>query len=299
MKTSIKTSLDLYVSDNSSFILENGGNAAEYILADTESQDQGWLWFLSDEEISEYENASSDRRQEIEDEIRNFVNENYSYNLRSEKLLEKWIVVKMNFTDEICVTRRSNFEEMNLCDAYENYGQIVGCCNAGCYALDNSDSNIQSDFLLAIENEMNVKLHSSFGNEFGSCFTSIDELIENIDSLNDLDDESKEIYNYTDIDTDAVRVFAQKWVTENENHTTITGWTYWDGSNHKTITLKAEFSETDCTELDEDDQVEILLEMPESAPYISGTNTSEETENFTFLFDRWADNPWYCYVERK
>jgi hypothetical protein len=145
---------------------------------------------------------------------------------------------------------------------------------------------------------MDVKLHGFFGDEFGTCFTTIDELIENIDYLNNESDESKETYNYTDIDADAVRVFAEKWVSENENHTEAEQWTYWDGSNHKTISLTSDNGEPDCAELDDDVQLEILLEMPESTPYISGVATSEETENFTFHFDRWASNPWYCYVTR-
>jgi hypothetical protein len=78
MKNSIETMLNSYVSDNSSYIKENGGNAAEYILADTEAQDQGWLWFLSDEEIEEFENNKEARKRHIQ-EIREFVNANYNY----------------------------------------------------------------------------------------------------------------------------------------------------------------------------------------------------------------------------
>lgn len=219
-----------------------------------------------------------------------------------ESLLEKWIVVDIsNGYDEsnLKVTRRFNFEREKVCSGYDNYGQVVDCCNAGCYALDNSESNFASDLLLAIESELDVKLHGFFGDEFGTSFTTLDELIENIDYLNAEPAESKEMYNYTDVDTGAVRAFADKWVEENENHTEAEQWTYWDGSNHKTITLNTDFGDSDCAELDEDEQIEVLLEMPESTPYISGTDTTEETENFEFHFDLWASNPWYCDVKRK
>ena len=78
MKNSIETMLNSYVSDNAEYIKENGVNAAEYILADTEAQDQGWLWFLSDEEIEEFESDKEARKKHIQ-EIRDYVNKNYNY----------------------------------------------------------------------------------------------------------------------------------------------------------------------------------------------------------------------------
>jgi hypothetical protein len=78
MKSSISTILDSYVDDNSSCIIENGGNAAEYILANTEAQDQGWFWFLSDEEIETFESDLEARLKMIQ-EIKDYINTNYSY----------------------------------------------------------------------------------------------------------------------------------------------------------------------------------------------------------------------------
>lgn len=72
--------LNAFVYDNSSSIKEDGGNAAEYILRNTRAQDQGWLWFLSDEEIDEFENDKEKRAAHIE-EIIEYVNENYNYNV--------------------------------------------------------------------------------------------------------------------------------------------------------------------------------------------------------------------------
>ena len=76
--------LDSYVSDNGSYIIENGGNAAEYILADTEAQDKGWLWFLSDEEIETFETDSKARFQMIQ-EIKDYVNSEYNYEVTVNK----------------------------------------------------------------------------------------------------------------------------------------------------------------------------------------------------------------------
>ena len=81
MKASIKTIFDSVAHDNREYIKENGGNVAEYILSSTEASDQPWLEFLTDEEIEEYENATAERREEIREEIRAFINDNYNYNV--------------------------------------------------------------------------------------------------------------------------------------------------------------------------------------------------------------------------
>jgi len=80
MKNSIATMLDSFVHDNRKYIKENGGNAAEYIMIDTKAQDQGWLWFLDDEEVEEFENNFM-RRNELKREITEYVNKNYNYNI--------------------------------------------------------------------------------------------------------------------------------------------------------------------------------------------------------------------------
>lgn len=302
MKTSIKTLLDSYVSDNNSLILENGGNVAEYILADTEAQDQGWLWFLGDDEISEYENASSERRHEIRNEIRNFVNENYNYNLRSEALMEKWIVVKFIHSedDTLHVTRRDNFEEMNMCDAYTEYGQTVGCENAGCYAFSNSESCIAEDcyeqhftYAFKHKNEDNESiwglvrenLEMSYMDFFRMLVECESDFISNFEITEE---------KYADI-----LEWFNAWKEENESHTKCTAWTYHDSHNFCTAVLSSDLDKCDCEEIDEDEELEILLQMPESTPYIAGTNETVEGEDYNFLFDRWATNPWFCYVEKK
>ena len=88
MKNSIKSYLDAVVHDNAEIIKENAGNAAEHILNNCENLEFGWFEFLTEDEIHEYETASGERREEIRDEIRAFVNENYNYNLLADELLE-------------------------------------------------------------------------------------------------------------------------------------------------------------------------------------------------------------------
>lgn len=199
-------------------------------------------------------------------------------------LLEKWIVV--DFGDEqedrIRVTRRSNFEKINLCDCYGNYGQSVGCYDAGCYSFENSASTIYEHFYEAISNRF------GFGSLMDDNELTTSDLVDILKSELDSNifPEFKKMVE-----------FFKKWRTENENHTEVKGWTYHDSHNFRTVILEADFSETDCVELDEEEQIKILLQMPETTPHIEGTNTSEEIEDYIFKFDLWATNPWYCFVE--
>jgi len=199
------------------------------------------------------------------------------------KLLEEWIVVRMNDEDqEIRVTHREDFEEMNLCEIYGNYGQKSDCYLSGCYSLDNSISSAVADLKSAISEKFNIFTDDIEICDCGNHFEIEDENLELTD------DKVVEINN-----------FIKEWREENEIHTKITGWTYHDSHNFKTVILECDFEETDCTELSDEEQIEILSQMPETTPYMDGFNTSEETENFIFSFDRWATNPWYCTVKRK
>lgn len=201
--------------------------------------------------------------------------------IKVDQLLEKWIVVSFPYADHddaIRVTRRNNFEKIEFCKAYGNYGVQVDCYNAGCYSLDNSSSSFKSDLEAFIKEKFNLEGEFSY------------------------DDYKEQQEN--SIDTDQVLCIeidkaVKAWIDENETHTEVTGWTYHDSHNFKTVVSEADFGEVDCNELDEEEQIEILLQMPETAPYMDGFNTSEETEDFIFRFDRWATNPWFCYVERK
>ena len=79
MKHSIKSMMDAVVSDNKGYIKENGGNVAEWILLNDESENNGWLWYLTDDEISDFESGNS---QKYITEIRDFVIENYNYKIK-------------------------------------------------------------------------------------------------------------------------------------------------------------------------------------------------------------------------
>ena len=80
MKPSIKTRLDAVEFDNKEFIKEEDMTVAEYLLFNSEQEDQGWLYYLTDEEIEEFENNDEIANKHIE-EIKEFVNKYYDYKI--------------------------------------------------------------------------------------------------------------------------------------------------------------------------------------------------------------------------
>jgi len=245
----------------------------DYVYCESQSDPNFFRWLFEESFDNDFDSSLNDEQKE---EFKNWLEE-----LKQSDLLEKWIVVRFPEMEEdgIRVTRRSNFETMNFCDAYDNYGQKVGCYHAGCYSLENSASDALKD------------LKQSIFENFGIEDISIVECNSNFEV--EPDDEIEEDKR-VEIDK-----FIENWRENNEHHAEITGWTYHDSHNFKTVVLSTEFGEPDCVELDDDEQIKILLQMPETTPYIEKISTSEETEDYIFSFDRWATNSWFCYVEIK
>lgn len=268
---------------------ENRGENSlyEYVIAESQSDPNFFRWFFDDDLDNDFDSSLSCKQKE---EFEAWVLE-----IRKEFLLDKWIVVYFPYADHddaIRVTLRSNFEKMNFCDAYGNYGQQVGCYDAGCYSFENSGCSIFDDFYSAISKKI-----GPFGSLMDDLELTTNDLVEWLSSSEDSVSYKTGLDNFPD--WGKMVVFYKTWREQNENHTQVIGWTYHDSHNFKTVISEADFGEPDCTELDQDEEIEILLQMPETAPYMEGTNTSEETDDFIFHFDRWATNPWFCYVEKK
>lgn len=77
MKNSANQLTKAYIHDNKQFI---EGNVAEYLMLNIEAV-SNYNEYLSDEEIEEYENASNERKAEIENEIETWINENFNYDI--------------------------------------------------------------------------------------------------------------------------------------------------------------------------------------------------------------------------
>lgn len=88
MKSSINTLIEMVISDSKNFIIENGGNVADHLIASLNATDQGEYWYLSDEEAEEYEKASQERKAEIYASIESFLNKNYNYNIADQQRVD-------------------------------------------------------------------------------------------------------------------------------------------------------------------------------------------------------------------
>jgi hypothetical protein len=77
MKHSANQLTRAYIHDNKQFI---NGNIAEHLMLNIEAV-SNYNEYLSDEEIEEYENASLNRKAEIENEIEAWIKENFDYDI--------------------------------------------------------------------------------------------------------------------------------------------------------------------------------------------------------------------------
>lgn len=78
MKNSIKTIFENSIRDNRLYIEQYGGNIAEYYREDFAYQDQGHVWYLTDEEIELWE-TMKDERERLINEIHDFLDDYDKY----------------------------------------------------------------------------------------------------------------------------------------------------------------------------------------------------------------------------
>ena len=77
MKTNVLQLTEAYVADNKQYI---SGNVAEHLVTNADNMENGYLEYLTDEEIEEYEN-DADMRNYYEECVVNFCWENFDYYL--------------------------------------------------------------------------------------------------------------------------------------------------------------------------------------------------------------------------
>ena len=197
--------------------------------------------------------------------------------ISKEGLLKEFIVVSDPETCQFFVTLRKNVIEQNECDCYNHFGIINDCNTAGCYAFSNTESSIYDDFKEELQRAINVVFSENF---------SVKDLVECLQQNIQPDEISDE-------DIFVVYEIYNRFLSK-ESHTQITAYTFWNGRNWESISIHSEYyNETDMVEMSENDQIEILSEMPET-PHMKGAEAEIETENYIFQFSRFASNPWIC-----
>lgn len=133
----------------------------------------------------------------------------------------------------ILVSMRSNFEKVRLCETYGDYGQQVGCYNAGCYSLENSESTFKQDLESYITEKFKLEENFSYDD-----FAELDE--------DDVDKEIKES--------------IKTWIEENENHGSCVAYTYWDGNNFATVIIENEYFDDQVSHVEIDEEEAKLIE---------------------------------------
>ena len=58
---------------------ESNMNVAEYLIETAKNEENGYLSYLTSEEIEEFENNTT-RREELINEVESFINENFDFN---------------------------------------------------------------------------------------------------------------------------------------------------------------------------------------------------------------------------
>lgn len=78
MKANIKQHIEAAINDNRQHIIEFGGNIYQYLHADYANSDQGQNWYLTDEEIAEWETGDEEVREKYINQITDLI-ERYDY----------------------------------------------------------------------------------------------------------------------------------------------------------------------------------------------------------------------------
>ncbi len=94
MKSAILQLTEQHVSDSTEYI---NGNVADHLIREAQAGDNGYLWFLSHEEIEEFENNPK-RRKELEAEIESFIRENFNYDM-----------LEITISDSYCRIRSAHY----------------------------------------------------------------------------------------------------------------------------------------------------------------------------------------------
>lgn len=169
------------------------------------------------------------------------------------------------------IADRGDFDWQNLSECYDQFGQQIGEENAGDYCLVSSYCEcLRFQFL-------NDFKKAGFELEVDNC---IDDILESED--------------------EKIKEFIEAWKEENEAHTKVLVWNYFDGHNWKSIILDDDTSglEANYEEVESKEAEEILkaFEGVKFEQHECGLCTVESGE-FIFTHSLFAGNPFLANVE--
>lgn len=190
-------------------------------------------------------------------------------------------ILKKRFADyddwQYFVTKQDNIEDGLLHDTYGQYGQQLDEYAAGDYCLANFDCSMKAD----IEKELRAK----FGiNEDADLHIEDDGTIT-------IDDEENE----------AMTQFARQYNDDNSIYTEAKYFTYWDGSNYKSIVVECDLYDNNLEweVVDDEDLIAEIKDVIEQYdPYVENAEKSEEINGWEIGNSRWQSDPWMCYLRK-
>jgi hypothetical protein len=143
------------------------------------------------------------------------------------------IVAKFNNTNVIIDKKLFDFQE--VCSTYDKYGQQIDCHDAGCYSLNNFSSVAIESFKQILREVFSMPERLDF---------SIENKL-NAEGVRFFYVEFEESTNISPETKDKVNDFINSWEENNSRHYKKFSYTYWDGSNWKTVSLKPEQEDLD------------------------------------------------------
>lgn len=173
---------------------------------------------------------------------------------------------------EILLLDESQVETKKLCETYNDYGQKCDCYAAGCYSIDNSESDFIRDLKKAIDDKFGfIPAYDLESLDGETAYIQFDS------SVDDADIEK--------IDTEPIEEFINEWIKENTYHCEACVFEYFDGSNWRSLGISGDGIENPDLEAVEDELNEKIIVEYEEADW-SGFDFGKkngESESFTFL----------------
>lgn len=169
------------------------------------------------------------------------------------------------------IADRDDFDWQNLSECYDQFGQQIGEENAGDYCLESS-------YCECLRNEfLNDFKKAGFELEEDNC---IDDILESED--------------------EKIKKFIEAWKEENEMHTRVFAWNYFDGNNWKSIIINDDTSDLEANyeEVESKEAGEILkaFESVQFGQHERGLCTIESGE-YIFTHSLFAGDPFLANVE--
>ena len=106
MKKNVKELLDAIINDNRDFIAER--KISDYLIENLENSETGLFEYLTEEEITEVE-ESDEKREEMEEEVIDFINDNYDFPAKTYDVV---------FDDDTSMNQNGFKETLEYCRDY-------------------------------------------------------------------------------------------------------------------------------------------------------------------------------------